>query len=145
MKKLIVLVLLVGLALWGCDTTTGCLGDFANQAHAAVTDVSDSTNGGNDAGYQRTIVKTGAAANDLLCFPTQGFRYVYHQSDISGTINYDIDHCLDATCSSTIVDEVVADKTADFADSEVVVSPFVCFDVDSCTTCTISTTILLGR
>lgn len=155
MKKIIVALLFVALGVWGCDTTTGCLGDFQTAAHATQTETVSSGSVGT-LGIYKQVVQTATAANEIGCVEVTGWDYVCVSVDISGTINVDIDGATATTIATNELTFGIAlfeNATADFGHcvaiytnalnvtgQDVATVPYVCYDIDSCTTCTLSAT-----
>lgn len=82
---------------------------------------------------------TANAANDIICVDVRGSSFVSVAVTVTGTINVDLDTANDS--ADTIQESVTDDKTANFGYSELTTAPYYCFDVDSCTTCTLSATV----
>ena len=86
----------------------------------------------------RQSVQTATAAAEIDCVDARGYDWVAVTIDIGGTINVDVDRAL--TDNGTIVLGASDDITADTFYSEAVKSPFYCYDVDACTSCTLTAT-----
>jgi ABC-type siderophore export system fused ATPase/permease subunit len=106
---------------------------------------------------EKVVITTANAANDIVCVDVRGYDYAYVAVDISNTINFDFDVApVNPTVSSNevlfsigIEDDITADKGKSIAlrggginvaGFDVSPAPYICIDVDSCTTCTLTAT-----
>lgn len=109
----------------------------------ATTDafVQEDSYGGTPFARQRTVVMTASAVNENGCADLRGYSYCTIKYDISGTINFDLDWNLQSTYDANFVVSEVDDLAADGLRNTPVDGLYLCYDVDSCTTCTLSLTV----
>jgi len=88
--------------------------------------------------FYRQSVQTATAAGEIDCVDARGYDWVAVTIDIGNTINVDVDRAL--TDNGTIVLGASDDITADVFYSEAVKSPYYCYDIDACTSCTFTAT-----
>ena len=109
-------------------------------------------------GIYKQIVHTASAANEFQCVDARGWDGVYVGVDISGTISYDIDSALTGEAVSNepafgiaLAAALTADAARSFtqygagtptggAGSIGIFAPYICIDINSCTTCTLTAT-----
>ena len=131
-------VLIILLLLFG-------LGVYANAAQtAAVTDTIVQPNDVGSKGWtwQRQGVYTASAANEQACMDVRGYTTCMAKVDISGTINVDLDWNITSTYDASFVVDESADITADALVNVVVDGLYLCYDMDTCTACTLTLTIV---
>lgn len=82
------------------------------------------------------------SATDTTCIDARGYSAIFIDViKTAGTINVDLDRSVEATGANPI--SIVDDLTASGAKSELVVAPYYCMDVDTCTGCTVTATFYL--
>ena len=101
------------------------------------------TGQGSRGGWTQYIqhVMTASAANEQACADVRGFSHCTVKADVSGTINVDLDWNLTSTYDANFVVDEQADITADTLLNPVVDGMYLCYDMDACTTCTLTLTI----
>lgn len=128
---------------------------FSSTAFATQTETVSSGSVGT-LGIYKQVVQTATAANEIGCVEATGYDYVCVSVDVSGTINVDIDG---ATATDVVTNELqfgiplFENATADFghciaiytnalnvAGQDVATAPYFCYDIDSCTDCTLEAT-----
>lgn len=107
-------------------------------------------------GIYKEVVQTATAANEIACVDVTGWDFVCASVDVEGTINVD----LDAATSTAVVSNELQfgvsmfdNATADFGHcfgiyttainvtgQDPVTTRYLCYDIDSCTTCTLEVT-----
>lgn len=90
---------------------------------------------------ERTVVMTSNAVNENGCADLRGYAYCTIKYDISGTIDFDLDWNLQATYDANFVASEVDNLAADGLRVTPVEGSYLCYDVDACTTCTLSLTV----
>lgn len=86
----------------------------------------------------KTIVQTNNALNEQACVDARLYDMISVRVETSGTINYDLDYAasIDRDGSATWV----SDFTGDDFKAERITAPYYCYDIDSCTACTLTAT-----
>ena len=119
------------------------LGSFLDlSSYAALTsNTQTSGNLGVSGGFWKQNILIDSAT-DVTCIDARGYTLIYMDVvKTTGTINVDLDRSLDATDANPI--SVVDDLVASGARSEVVIAPYYCMDIDTCSTCTVTATFYL--
>ena len=110
-------------------------------ANAAITSNTQTSGKIGATGFwkQNIIVDS---ATDVTCIDARGYSAVFIDViKTAGTINVDLDRSVESTGANPI--SIVDDLTASGAKSELVVAPYYCMDVDTCTACTVTATVYL--
>lgn len=110
-------------------------------ANAAITSNTQTSGKLGTTGYwkQNVIVDS---ATDVTCVDARGYSAIFIDIIKGGTtIDVDLDRSLESTDANPI--SIVDGLTASGARSELVVAPYYCVDVDTCTSCTVTATFYL--
>ena len=134
MKLLKILILICGFLM---------LGSFLDLSSYAALTSNTQTSGtlGTGAGFWKQNILVDSAT-DVTCIDARGYTLIFiNVVKTAGDIDVDLDRSLDATDANpiSVVDGIVADG----ARSEVVIAPYYCMDIDTCTNCTVTTTFYL--
>lgn len=87
---------------------------------------------------ERIVTMTADTANENGCADIRGYAYCTVKYDISGTIDFDLDWNLQSTYDANFVVSEVDNLAADGLRNTLVDGMYLCYDVDACTTCTLS-------
>lgn len=105
------------------------------------TNISEDSYGGSAWGRQRQVVFSSTAAGENGCADLRGYAYCTIKYDISGTINFDLDWSISDTYDASFVASEVDDLAADGVRNTAVDGLYLCYDMDTCTTCTLALTV----
>lgn len=124
------MMLVAGHAAFGAQTSTTTEG---------LIGADDAGRGG----YARftTWSATASAANEDACLDVRAYDYCDYKYVITGTINVDFDWSPTSTYDATYFESEADDVTASGYGNMPIEGGYFCYDVDSCTTCTLTLTV----